>query len=65
MVKQCCQIDNDRMIIYGANVLTITAHASYQFSFSHNIKEGQIIQCDNDELALNRAIKKLDTKMLP
>ena len=53
------------MIIYGANVLTITAHASYQLSFSHNIKEGQIIQCDNDELALDRAIKKLDTKMLP
>ena len=52
------------MIIYGANVLTITAHASYQLLFSHNIKEGQIIQCDNDELALDRAIKKLDTKML-
>lgn len=45
------------MIIYGANLMTITAQASYQLLFWHIVKEGQIIECDNDELALDRAIK--------
>lgn len=46
-----------KMIIYGANLMTITAQASYQLLFWHIVKEGQIIECDNDELALDRAIK--------
>ena len=35
-------------------------HASYQLLYWHNIKEGQMIECHNDELlALNSAINKI------